>query len=67
MGLLFSRQIQLFGVFMGTKEDMRGISAMLNRGTIKPVVHQVFPLAEAAAAHRTMEETNFFGKLVLTP
>ncbi|MCH7605595.1 MAG: zinc-binding dehydrogenase [Chloroflexi bacterium] len=67
MGLLFSRQIQLYGVFMGTKEDMRGITAMLNRGTISPVVHQVFPLSEAAAAHRTMEETNFFGKLVLTP
>ena len=67
LGLLFSRQIQIFGVFMGTKEDMREITALLNRGTIRPVVHQVFPLAEAANAHRAMEETNFFGKLLLTP
>lgn len=67
LGLLFSRQVQIYGVFMGTKEDMRGITEMLNRGTISPVVHQVFPLAEAAAAHKAMEETNFFGKLVLTP
>jgi NADPH:quinone reductase-like Zn-dependent oxidoreductase len=65
LGLLFSRQVEIHGVFMGTKEDMRGIVAMLNRGTVRPVVHQVFPLAEAAAAHRTMEEHNFFGKLVL--
>ena len=67
LGLLFSRQIQIFGVFMGTKEDMQEITALLNRGTVRPVVHEVFPLAEAAAAHRAMEETNFFGKLVLTP
>jgi len=67
LGLLFSRQIQIFGVFMGTKEDMQEITALLNRGTVRPVVHEVFPLAEAAAAHRAMEETNFFGKLLLTP
>ena len=67
LGLLFSRQIQIFGVFMGTKEDMQEITALLNRGTVRPVVHEVFPLAEAAAAHRTMEGTNFFGKLLLTP
>lgn len=67
MGLLFSRQVEIFGVFMGTKTDMGEIVSMLNQGTIHPVVHQVFPLAEAAAAHKTMEEQNFFGKLVLTP
>ena len=67
LGLLFSRQVEIYGVFMGTKEDMREIVTMLNRGTIRPVVHQVFPLANAADAHRAMEGRNFFGKLVLTP
>ena len=67
LGLLFSRQIEVFGAFMGNKEDMRQIVAVLNQGTINPVVDRVFPLEEAAAAHRAMEETNFFGKLLLTP
>ena len=67
LGQLFSRQVEIYGVFMGTKEDMREIVAMLNRGTIRPAIHRVFPLAEAAEAHRAMEATNFFGKLVLTP
>ena len=67
LGLLFSRQIQIFGVFMGTKEDMQEITALLNRGTVHPVIHEVYPLAEVAAAHRAMEGTNFFGKLLLTP
>ena len=32
LGNLFTRQIEVFGVYMGTKEDMREIVAMLNRG-----------------------------------
>ena len=67
LGLLFTRQIEIYGTFMGSKEDMRQIVAMLNRGVIQPAIHQVFPLAEAAAAHTTMEEANFFGKLLLKP
>lgn len=67
LGLLFTRQIEIYGAFMGTNEDMREIVVMLNRGVIHPAIHQVFPLAEAATAQRTMEETNFFGKLLLRP
>ena len=65
LGLLFTRQIEIYGGFMGTNEDLRQIVAMLNRGVIRPVVHQVFPLEQAAEAHRAMAEANFFGKLVL--
>ena len=66
LGLLFSQQKEIYGAFMGNKEDMREIVAMLNRGAIRPVIDRSFPLAEAASAHRAMEETNFFGKLLLT-
>ncbi len=67
LGLLFTRQIEIYGAFMGSKEDMREIVAMLNRGAIRPAIHQAFPLAEAATAHQVMEDTNFFGKLLLKP
>ena len=67
LGLLFTRQIEIYGTFMGSKADMRQIVEMLNRGVIRPAIHQVFPLADAAAAHETMEEANFFGKLLLRP
>ena len=66
LGMLFSQEKEIHGVFMSTKEDMREIVAMLNRGAISPVIDRTFPLQEAAAAHRAMEETNFFGKLLLT-
>ena len=67
LGLLFTRQLRVFGVFMGSKGDMSEIVEMLNRGKIAPAIHQVLPLDRAADAHRIMDELNFFGKLVLTP
>lgn len=38
---------------------------LLASGAIRPVIHQVFPLAEAAAAHALMESNRHIGKLVL--
>lgn len=37
----------------------------LDAGRCGPVIHQVFPLAEAAAAHALMESGTHFGKIVL--
>jgi NADPH:quinone reductase-like Zn-dependent oxidoreductase len=34
-------------------------------GTVRPVVHAVFPLDRAADAHRMMEESLHIGKIVL--
>ena len=39
---------------------------LLAQGQIKPVIHQVFPANEAAAAHTLMESNQHIGKLVLT-
>jgi NADPH:quinone reductase len=38
---------------------------LLDRGVVKPVIHQVFPLANAADAHRLMESSDHVGKIVL--
>jgi NADPH2:quinone reductase len=37
----------------------------LEAGTVRPVIHQVFPAAEAASAHALMESNRHIGKLVL--
>jgi NADPH2:quinone reductase len=37
----------------------------LEGGRVKPVIHQVFPAADAAAAHTLMESNQHIGKLVL--
>lgn len=39
---------------------------LLAEGRIQPVIHQVFPAAQAAAAHTLMESNQHVGKLVLS-
>jgi NADPH2:quinone reductase len=39
---------------------------LLESGEIKPVVHKVFSLAEAAAAHEMMESSTHIGKIILS-
>jgi putative PIG3 family NAD(P)H quinone oxidoreductase len=34
-------------------------------GSVRPVIHRVFPLAEASAAHAALEEDSHIGKIVL--
>ena len=44
----------------------REVWPLLEAGTVKPIVYQTFPLADAAAAHRVMESSEHVGKIVLT-
>jgi NADPH:quinone reductase len=39
---------------------------LLASGSIKPVIHSTFPLAEAAQAHALMESSQHIGKIILT-
>ena len=44
----------------------REVWPLIERGEVKTVVHRVFSLAEAAAAHALMESNAHIGKIVLT-
>lgn len=47
-------------------EDLRKqVWPLLNAGRVVPVIHGVFPLEQAAEAHRVMESSVHVGKLVL--
>jgi NADPH:quinone reductase len=43
----------------------RNIWPLLELGNIRPVIHKVFPLEDAAQAHALMESSTHIGKLVL--
>jgi NADPH2:quinone reductase len=38
---------------------------LLEAGTVRPVIHKTFPLAEVAEAHRLMESSKHIGKIML--
>jgi NADPH:quinone reductase-like Zn-dependent oxidoreductase len=55
----------LLGTTMGSPRDYAGLLRMLDEGTCRPVIDQVFPLADAEDAQARLAGDHF-GKLVLT-
>ncbi len=62
---IFFRQIAVLGSTMGSKGEMFTIVDHVAAGRLKPVVDRVMPLADAAEAHRLLEDRAQFGKIVL--
>lgn len=70
-----SRRLTITGSTMRPRstEEKGGIAAelrervwpLLDRGEAGPEIHEVLPLAEAAAAHRSMEDSHHIGKIML--
>ena len=61
---IFWKQISVLGSTMGTRGDFAAMLQLYAAG-LRPIVDRVFPLSEAAEAHRRMEEAKQFGKIVL--
>lgn len=64
----------LTGVYLGAEIATTRIRAMIGRlvddvaeGRLRVVVDRIFPLADAAAAHRYIESRRAVGRVVLTP
>jgi len=63
--------IRAMSLLVAPPEDLAGIHAAiyagLENGTLRPVVGQEIPLAEAARAHKAVMEPGAHGKIVLVP
>jgi NADPH2:quinone reductase len=68
-----SREADIRGLtlFAATDAELRSIHAAivagLESGTLRPIVRQELPLAEAPRAHQLVMEAGAFGKIVLIP
>jgi len=62
---LYSRQLSIFGDYMGSKGELQEAWRWVEDGRILPVIDRTFPLAEAQAAHQHLEERRAVGKVVL--
>jgi len=62
---IFTKHLQIFGSTLGSRDEFRQLLSFIAVAEIKPIIDQVFPLSEAAAAQRRMEEAKQFGKIVL--
>ncbi|MDX6510771.1 MAG: hypothetical protein QOE36_275 [Gaiellaceae bacterium] len=59
------KQLTIHGSTMGDHADFAGAFDLVKSGRAKPIVDEVFPLAEARAAHERLEAGEQLGKIVL--
>ena len=59
------KHLSILGSTMATRADFAGLLELMERAEVRPIVDRVFPLAEAADAHRYLEEQRQFGKVML--
>ena len=71
LGRLFTQGHAYMGVGRPSaweiRQTLRALLGMIEQGLVRPIVHATFPLREIAEAHRLMEASTFFGKIVLNP
>ena len=62
---VFFKQLNIFGTTMGSDSEFADMVAFVNQHQLKPVVDEVFALADAEQALRKMDAGKQFGKIVL--
>lgn len=62
---LFAKQLSILGSYTGTKAELLRAARFFFTGQLKPAIDRTYPLADAAAAQRRLEESEQFGKIVL--
>ncbi len=50
---------------LATRSFAQHVVPLLARGVVRPVIDEIYPLSEVAAAHARMESNESFGKIVL--
>ena len=63
----FRKHISVHGCGRSTRAQVGRVLQMMAAGTLKPVIHRIFDLREAPAAHALMESRDFFGRMVMRP
>ncbi len=64
---LFWKQVDVLGSTMGNAAEFAAMLELVKAKQIRPPIARVFPLSEAAEAHRFLEGSEHFGKVVLSP
>ncbi|MCW2665897.1 MAG: Alcohol dehydrogenase zinc-binding domain protein [Frankiales bacterium] len=64
---LFFLQLRVVGSTMGTRTELEQLLRFCEATGVRPLVDEVFPLADAAQAFQRLASGDVFGKLVLTP
>ena len=62
---LFIKHQRIVGSTMGTAGDFQAALEQLRAGRVRPVIHRVFEMEQAAKAYAELEQRAVFGKVVI--
>jgi len=62
---IFWNHLSIFGSTLGSRQEFQQLLSFCSASRVRPIIDQVFPLKEAAAAQQRLEEGRQFGKIVL--
>lgn len=63
---VFFLQLCVVGSTMGTRDELEGLLALMERTSTEPLISDVRPLSDARASFELLERGELFGKLVLS-
>jgi NADPH:quinone reductase-like Zn-dependent oxidoreductase len=64
--LVFWKQLHIIGSTMANRKEFHDVMGQFFAGRLKPIVDEIVPLAEGAAAQQRLGEGKQFGKIVLS-
>lgn len=62
---VYGKELQILGTYMGTKSQLIRMHKFMKSKKIRPIIDSVFSLRDASFAHKRMESSSHFGKIVL--
>jgi NADPH:quinone reductase-like Zn-dependent oxidoreductase len=62
---LYSKEAQIIGTYLGSKSQLVSLHKFMKLKKIKPIIDSMFDLKDVKKAHKRMESSNQFGKIVL--
>ena len=64
---IWRREVNIIGANGWTREDLEALLVEVERGSIKPIIDRVLPLAASGEAMRILQDREVFGKVIVTP
>ena len=62
---LLDRNIDVSGIYVGSRENFEALNAFIDKHEVKPIIDKVFEFGDAPAAYELMESDQFLGKIVI--
>lgn len=63
--LLFTKQIDMLGSTMGSRNDFEKVLELTTSKQITPCIDSIYPMRDGAEAYKKLEEGSQFGKVIL--